>query len=58
MINGKTCKSTNKRLCPMVTPPKRRPLKVYVDDSLYRTPKRGPGWTSSYQPTIVRPALF
>lgn len=40
----------------MVTPPKkRRALKVYVDDSLYRTPKRGPGWTSSYQPTIVRP---
>ena len=40
-------------------PKKRRALKVYVDDSLYRTPKRGPGWTSSYQPTIVRPsALF
>lgn len=56
VINGKTRKSTNKRPCPMVTPPKkRRALKVYVDDSLYRTPKRGPGWTSSYQPTIVRP---
>ncbi len=39
-----------------MTPPPRRPaVKVYVDDSLYGKPQRGPGWTSSYQPSIVRP---
>lgn len=30
-------------------------LSVYVDDTLYTTPKNGPGWTSSYMPYIVRP---
>ena len=34
---------------------KRQPVQVFVDDSLYGTPKTGPGWTSSYQPYIVRP---
>lgn len=35
---------------------KRRPaVQVFVDDSLYGKPKRGPGWTSSYQPSIARP---
>jgi D-alanyl-D-alanine carboxypeptidase/D-alanyl-D-alanine-endopeptidase (penicillin-binding protein 4) len=34
---------------------KRYPVQVHVDDSLYGTPKTGPGWTSSYQPYIVRP---
>lgn len=56
VIGGKKRKSTAKRPCPQVTPPPRRPaVKVYVDDSLYGKPKRGPGWTSSYQPSIVRP---
>jgi D-alanyl-D-alanine carboxypeptidase/D-alanyl-D-alanine-endopeptidase (penicillin-binding protein 4) len=55
-INGKTRKSTTKRPCPLVTPPKKRKaVKVFVDDSLYRKPSRGPGWTSSYQPSVVRP---
>lgn len=55
-INGKSRKSTKKRPCPLVTPPKqRKPVKVFVDDSLYSKPSRGPGWTSSYQPSVVRP---
>lgn len=55
-VNGKVRKSTNRRPCPLVTPRKKRPaMKVYVDDSLYSATKRGPGWTSSYQPYIVRP---
>ncbi len=37
-------------------PGRRAPaVAVYVDDSLYGTPKTGPGWTSSYQPYVVRP---
>jgi D-alanyl-D-alanine carboxypeptidase/D-alanyl-D-alanine-endopeptidase (penicillin-binding protein 4) len=55
-VDGKVRKSTRKRPCPLVSPPKKRKaVKVYVDDSLYRKPSRGPGWTSSYQPSIVRP---
>lgn len=55
-IGGKTRKSTKKRPCPMVTPPKKRKaVRVYVDDSSYGKPSRGPGWTSSYQPSVVRP---
>ena len=35
---------------------KARPaVSVYVDDTLYTTPKNGPGWTSSYMPYVVRP---
>ena len=30
-------------------------VRVYVDDSLYAKPSRGPGWTGSYQPSVVRP---
>jgi D-alanyl-D-alanine carboxypeptidase/D-alanyl-D-alanine-endopeptidase (penicillin-binding protein 4) len=33
----------------------RPPVSVYVDDTLYSTPKNGPGWTSSYMPYVVRP---
>lgn len=55
-VNGKRHKSTTKRPCPLVTPPKkRRAVRVFVDDSMYTRTKRGPGWTSSYQPSIVRP---
>jgi len=55
-VDGKSRKSTRKNPCPMVTPAKVRPaVKVYVDDSLYGKPKRGPGWTGSYQPYVVRP---
>jgi len=55
-IDGKTRKSTPKRPCPTLTPPPRRPaVRVYVDDSLYAKPSRGPGWTGSYQPSVVRP---
>jgi D-alanyl-D-alanine carboxypeptidase/D-alanyl-D-alanine-endopeptidase (penicillin-binding protein 4) len=55
-VDGKRRKSTKRRPCPEVTPPPRRKqVKVYVDDSLYRTASRAPGWTSSYQPSIARP---
>ncbi|HRY08755.1 MAG: D-alanyl-D-alanine carboxypeptidase/D-alanyl-D-alanine-endopeptidase [Actinobacteria bacterium] len=55
-VDGKTRKSTTKRPCPLVTPPTKRPaVKVLVDDSLYGKPKKGPGWTNSYQPYIARP---
>ena len=55
-VDGKTRKSTKKNPCPMVTPAKTRPpVKVLVDDSLYGTPQKGPGWTDSYQPYIARP---
>ncbi|HQR81246.1 MAG TPA: D-alanyl-D-alanine carboxypeptidase, partial [Actinomycetota bacterium] len=38
------------------TAPKGRPpVQVFVDDSRYGKPKRGPGWTGSYQPSIARP---
>lgn len=54
--NGNRRKSTAKKPCPQVTPPMTRPaVKVYVDDSLYGAPKSGPGWWSSYQPSVVRP---
>ena len=56
VVDGKQRKSTAKRPCPQVTPPLTRPaVKVYVDDSLYGRPKSGPGWWSSYQPSVVRP---
>lgn len=52
---GKTVKSTKKRPCPLVTPAPRRQVKVFVDDSLYPTPTRGPGWTGGHEPSVVRP---
>ncbi len=55
-VNGKTRKSTPKRPCDLVVPAKTRPaIKVFIDDSLYASPSTGPGWTGSYQPSIVRP---
>ncbi len=55
-VDGKARKSTTKKPCPMVTPAKKRPaVKVLIDDSLYATPQKGPGWTDSYQPYIARP---
>lgn len=33
----------------------KRPVRVFVDDSLFGTPRRPRGWTDSYQPYVVRP---
>lgn len=55
-IGGKRVKNTAKHRCPLVTPgPRRRALKVFVDDSLYPSASRPAGWTGGYQPSIVRP---
>ena len=55
-INGKKVKSRKKRKCPIVTPgPQLKPLKIFVDDSIYPRPTRPDGWRSGYEPSVVRP---
>ncbi|MGB2738438.1 MAG: D-alanyl-D-alanine carboxypeptidase/D-alanyl-D-alanine-endopeptidase [Candidatus Nanopelagicales bacterium] len=55
-VHGKRVKNTARHRCPLVTPGSRRAaVKVFVDDSLYPAASRPPGWTGSYQPSIVRP---
>ncbi|MFZ1671427.1 MAG: D-alanyl-D-alanine carboxypeptidase/D-alanyl-D-alanine-endopeptidase, partial [Candidatus Nanopelagicales bacterium] len=55
-VHGKRVKNTARHRCPLVTPgPRRAAVKVFVDDSLYPAASRPPGWTGSYQPSIVRP---
>jgi serine-type D-Ala-D-Ala carboxypeptidase/endopeptidase (penicillin-binding protein 4) len=56
VVNHKKVKSTKKHPCAVVTPGlRRKPFKVYVDDSLYANPTAPSGWGGGYEPGVVRP---